>query len=224
LDQQKIKKTHHAMKNKVKTSPISTPLAVSKPLKRPSQPRAKFTVQAIYDAFIRIWQREGWSRVTTRAVALETGIAVGTFYDYFPNKEALLSGYVRHCLDSLLESLAKEATLSSGLSWQQRVNVMINLTCGSQTAGQPLFDHGMLMLAEPKHHLRVFQELSAAWRACLDACPDLPSRPTPAKLDSLLLAVWGGRRYFLLLSPAVMDQQVWIKEMQTLCEQVLSTK
>jgi AcrR family transcriptional regulator len=216
------------MKNKVKTSLTSAPAAVSKPLKRPTQPRAKFTVQAIYDAFIRIWQREGWAGVTTRAVALETGIAVGTLYDYFPNKEALLSGYVRHCLDSLLANLAKEATVSPGLNWQQRVSVMINLTCGAQTAGQPFFDHGMLMLehqiAEPKHHLRVFQELSEAWRACLDACPDLPAQPSPAKLDSLLLAVWGGRRYFLLLSPVVMDQQVWIKEMQALCEQTLSIK
>jgi hypothetical protein len=50
----------------------------SKPLKRPTQARGKFTVQAIYDAFVRIWQAEGWEGVTTRAVALETGIAIGT--------------------------------------------------------------------------------------------------------------------------------------------------
>jgi AcrR family transcriptional regulator len=177
-------------------------LMVRKPLKRPTQQRAKFTVQAIYHAFIWIWQRQGWAGVTTRAV--------GTFYDYFANKEALLSGYVRHCLDSLLGSIENEATLSLGLNWQERVKVMISLTCGSQSAGQPLFDHGMLMLenqiADPKHHLRVFQELSAARRDCLNACPDLPSQPTPAKLESLLLAVWGGRSYYLLLSPVVMHQ------------------
>lgn len=210
------------MKNRGKSGSTSTAVTVSKPLKRPSQPRAKFTVQAIYDAFIRIWQRDGWAGVTTRAVALETGIAVGTLYDYFPNKEALLSGFVRHCLDSLLERLAQEATLPLGLSWQQRVNVLVRLTCGDQKAGLPYFDHDMLMLesqiAEPKHHLRVFQELSDAWRACLDVCVDLPQQPTPAKLASMLLAVWGGRRYFLLLSPTVMDQQAWITEMQALCE------
>lgn len=200
---------------------------LSKPLKRPSQPRAKFTVQAIYDAFVRIWQSRGWAGVTTRAVALETGIAVGTLYDYFPNKEALLSGYVRHCLDSLLERLAQEATLPVGLTWQQRIRALVHLTCGAQSAGLPYFDHDMLMLenqiAEPKHHQRVFQELSAAWRACLDACADLPEPPTPARLDSLLLAVWGGRRYFLLLSPAVMDEQAWITEMQVLCERNLTS-
>jgi DNA invertase Pin-like site-specific DNA recombinase len=45
-----------------------------------------FTVQAIYDAFVRIWRRDGWAGVSTRAVALETGVSVGTLYDYFPQQ------------------------------------------------------------------------------------------------------------------------------------------
>lgn len=65
-----------------------------KPHKRPTQARAKFTVEAIYQAFVRIWMRDGWQRLTTREVALEAGFAVGTLYDYFPSKEALLSGYI----------------------------------------------------------------------------------------------------------------------------------
>ena len=75
-------------------SPVAPTQAAPRPLKRPRQARARFTVQAIYDAFVRIWQRDGWQRLTTRNVALETGISVGTLYDYFPSKTALLSGYV----------------------------------------------------------------------------------------------------------------------------------
>jgi len=78
--------------------------ARAKPLKRPSQRRAKFTVQAIYEAFVRIWQRGGAQAATTRAVALEAGCSVGTLYEYFPNKEALLSGYVRHTIEVLLDA------------------------------------------------------------------------------------------------------------------------
>ena len=52
-----------------------TPPASAKPLKRPTQARAKFTVQAIFDALVRIWQRDGWARLTTRSVALETAVA-----------------------------------------------------------------------------------------------------------------------------------------------------
>src|SRR5471030_1801070 len=85
------------------STPAFNPRA--KPLKRPSQARALFTVEAIYQAFVRIWQRDGWAKLTTRAVALESGFAVGTLYDYFPSKEALLSGYVRMCVETLLRQL-----------------------------------------------------------------------------------------------------------------------
>lgn len=77
----------------------------AKPLKRPTQARAKVTVQAIFDTYVRIWQRDGWQRLTTRAIALEAGVAVGTLYDYFPSKHALHSGYVRHCIEALLERI-----------------------------------------------------------------------------------------------------------------------
>src|SRR5688572_19056795 len=92
-------------------SAVSAPPA--KPLKRPSQARARFTVQAIYDAFIRIWRKQGWEHLTTRAVALETGISVGTLYEYFPNKQALLSGYVRHGMDRLLSAIEKQVVQAS---------------------------------------------------------------------------------------------------------------
>ena len=87
----------------------------NKPLKRPTQARARFTVEAIFEAFVRILRQRGWSGVTTRAVALETGVAVGTLYDHFPSKEALLSGYVRHQLDLLLQRLEREVVLATGL-------------------------------------------------------------------------------------------------------------
>ena len=76
------------------TSKNSPAQSHNKPLKRPTQGRAKMTVQAIFDTYVRIWQRDGWERVTTRAVALEAGVAVGTLYDYFPSKQALHSGLV----------------------------------------------------------------------------------------------------------------------------------
>ena len=61
----------------------SPPAPGNKPLKRPRQARAKATVQAVFDAFVRIWQRDGWQRLTTRAVALEAGIAIGSSLSLF---------------------------------------------------------------------------------------------------------------------------------------------
>ncbi|MCJ0762381.1 TetR/AcrR family transcriptional regulator [Variovorax terrae] len=196
-----------------------TPAA--KPLKRPSQARARFTVQAIYDAFVRIWQRDGWERLTTRAVALETGISVGTLYDYFPNKTALLSGYVRHSVDVLLAEIERQAVQPAGLAWPQRVRTLVRLACGVEAPELPWFHPGMLTLeaqiAEPKHHRRVHEELLAAWGRVLDACTDLPARPSRDTLQALHLAVWGGRRYALLVGLQAQEAGRWAAQMERCC-------
>lgn len=128
------------------------------PLKRPRQARAKVTVQAIYDAFVRIWQRDGWAGVTTRAVALETGISVGAFYDWFPNKEALLSGYVRHAFEAMLAQIAAQAAAPEGLADGERLRRLVRLCSGVDVPELPPFDAGMLaledLIAEPRLHRR----------------------------------------------------------------------
>jgi len=199
----------------------TTPAA--KPLKRPAQARARFTVQAIYDAFVRIWRRDGWSQLTTRGVALETGIAVGTLYEYFPNKQALLSGYVRHAMEELLRRLQEDD--GTAQTWQQRVERLVSVTCG---AGEdlPYFDREMLELesqiAEPKHHRRVYEELTAAWQAVLAHCADLPHPPSDDTVRSLVIAAWGGRRYLMLVQPRDLKADRWASEMQRLCIAALS--
>ncbi|MBV7456110.1 TetR/AcrR family transcriptional regulator [Acidovorax sp. sif1233] len=195
--------------------------AAPRPLKRPRQARARFTVQAIYDAFVRIWQRDGWDKLTTRNVALETGISVGTLYDYFPNKTALLSGYVRHCVEALLAAIDREAVQPEGLPWTQRIHHLVRLVGGVDAPGLPPFHPDMLALeaqmAEPRHHRRVHEELAAAWGRVIAACTDLPRPPGQALLQALHLSAWGGRRYALLLQldPAAMRQ--WADGVEQLC-------
>ncbi|MBX3588309.1 MAG: TetR/AcrR family transcriptional regulator [Ramlibacter sp.] len=204
----------------------AAPAPAAKPLKRPSQARARFTVQAIYDAFVRIWQRDGWDALTTRAVALETGIAVGTLYDYFPNKAALLSGYVRHSLEALVQAIDEQAAQAAGLDWQARVRTLVRLTCGVNAPELPWFDAGMLALeagiAEPKHHRRAFEELCAAWGRVLAACTDLRGPPTLSVISPLVVAVWGGRRYALLLGLEDTAAREWAAAMENLCLSALA--
>lgn len=193
----------------------------AKPLKRPSQARAKFTVQAIYDAFVRIWKAHGWAGVTTRAVALETGIAVGTLYDYFPNKQALLSGYVRHSLDVLISRLDSEVIQPQSLDWQERVRRLVRMTGGGMLGESLHIDRDMLLLefkiAEAKHHRRAFDELSAKWHEAFAACKDLPQVPAAPTIDTLFTAVLGGCRYVLMVGPAQLDMEVWVEQMESVC-------
>lgn len=209
----------------------SSDMSASKPLKRPSQARAKFTVQAIFDAFVRIWRAKGWEGVTTRAVALETGVSVGTLYDYFPNKEALLSGYVRHCMDALLDAIEIQVIQPADMLWDERVRRLVQLTGALDTPDLPYFDVAMLRLesviAEPKHHRRVFEELCAKWIKAIELCADLPGKADPDSIKVLFTSVWGAKRYLLLLELEESLHRRWIEETTQLCLlqlQQLSTK
>ena len=58
--------------------------------KRPLQARSRELVEDILEAAIRVLKRQGAQRFTTVRVAEEAGVSVGSLYQYFPNKEALL--------------------------------------------------------------------------------------------------------------------------------------
>lgn len=209
------------------SSPRATPPTdpKAKPLKRPTQARAKVTVQAIFDAFVRIWQRDGWARLTTRAVALEAGIAVGTLYDYFPSKAALHSGYVRHCIEALIHAVDTQAVQPAGLAWRDRLHLLVELACGVSAEPPSWFHPDMLSIepqvAEPKHQRRAHEELCAMWQRVFDACTDLPHQPSPETVRALHLAVWGGRRYAMLVRLDDAQMRRWAAEMERLCHLTL---
>jgi AcrR family transcriptional regulator len=199
----------------------------ARPLKRPSQARARFTVQAIYEAFVRIWRTDGPDAATTRSVALEAGYSVGTLYEYFPNRDALLSGYVRLIVEAMLARMQAEVTAATTLPWQARVRHLVRLTCCDPGLGLPYFDLAMLMredrIAEPRHHRRVFDEFCQAWQAALAACHDLPAPADAEAVRTLVTAVWGARRYRLLLPDTPPADDAWIDTMVQLCLRALDT-
>jgi AcrR family transcriptional regulator len=60
------------------------------PRKRPQQRRSQEMVDAILDAAAEVFCTEGFDQATTNAVAERAGVSIGSFYQYFPNKLALL--------------------------------------------------------------------------------------------------------------------------------------
>ncbi|MEK6345914.1 MAG: TetR family transcriptional regulator [Burkholderia sp.] len=58
--------------------------------KAPKQARSTELVAAILEAAIQVLAKEGASRFTTARVAEKAGVSVGSVYQYFPNKAAIL--------------------------------------------------------------------------------------------------------------------------------------
>ncbi|TFH80375.1 MULTISPECIES: TetR family transcriptional regulator [Pseudomonas] len=58
--------------------------------KQPQQARSAELVSAILQAAIQVLAKEGAARFTTARVAEKAGVSVGSLYQYFPNKAAIL--------------------------------------------------------------------------------------------------------------------------------------
>jgi AcrR family transcriptional regulator len=66
------------------------------PRKRPVQERSRETVRAILEAAARIFEEHGLEGATTDRIAARAGISVGSLYQYYPNKDAILIA-LAHC-------------------------------------------------------------------------------------------------------------------------------
>jgi AcrR family transcriptional regulator len=69
------------------------------PRKSATQERARITVDALVEATARILVRDGFDRASTNRIAEEAGVSIGSLYQYFPSKEALVAAVIeRHNL------------------------------------------------------------------------------------------------------------------------------
>jgi len=72
------------------------------PRKHPTQARAKETVEAIIGAASQILIQHGYEQTTTARIATRAGVSVGSLYQYFPNKEAIVAALIERHADELV--------------------------------------------------------------------------------------------------------------------------
>ena len=66
--------------------------------RKPTQARARATMDMIFEATARIIERDGIAALNTNRIAERAGISIGTLYEYFPNKDAILIAMARQRL------------------------------------------------------------------------------------------------------------------------------
>lgn len=78
---------------------------VLEPRKSPVQARSTASVDAILEAVLQVLVQVGKQRLTTTKVASRAGVSVGTLYQYFPNKSALLQAALKRHLNEVTEAV-----------------------------------------------------------------------------------------------------------------------
>ncbi|PZU58570.1 MAG: TetR family transcriptional regulator [Sphingobium sp.] len=79
--------------------------ALLKPRKTAQQARSAATIEAIHIATVQVLLADGVGRLTTTRVAERAGVSVGTMYQYYPHKQALLFAIVDRQLDIIVEAM-----------------------------------------------------------------------------------------------------------------------
>ena len=79
------------------------------PRKKPAQDRSRATVEAIVEAAARILVKDGYDAFTTNRVAAKAGVSIGSLYQYFPNKEALIGELQRRHVEDLEHGIEEMA-------------------------------------------------------------------------------------------------------------------
>ena len=75
-----------------------------------SQERSRATVEAILEATARILIREGFDKASTNRVAEVAGVSVGSLYQYFPSKDALVAALIARHGEDIRRTIGDELT------------------------------------------------------------------------------------------------------------------
>jgi AcrR family transcriptional regulator len=112
------------------TSPADRRL---RPRKEPRQVRSYETRARILDAARRVFATHGYSAGTTNRIAAEASLSVGSLYQYFPNKDAILVELVEAHLDEGAERVtqAVDGCLSAHAPGWPPLDVLVGTVVGA---------------------------------------------------------------------------------------------
>jgi AcrR family transcriptional regulator len=95
------------------------------PRKRPSQERSRVTVDAILEATARILETDGYDAASTNRIARAAGVSVGSFYQYFPTREAAIADLVDRQADKMLGILTRQLATLSEAPLERAIRVVV---------------------------------------------------------------------------------------------------
>src|SRR5271170_1138813 len=78
------------------------------PRKNASQKRSRATVDALVEATARILVRDGFDKASTNRIAEVAGVSVGSLYQYFPSKEALVAAVIDRHSQEIMQTVRGE--------------------------------------------------------------------------------------------------------------------
>ena len=170
------------------------------PRKMPVQARAALTIEAIFEATIQVLLSHGMERLTTTRVAERAGVSVGTLYQYYPNKQALLFALLQQHMESVLGAVETACEQSRGAPLAEMLRNVVEQFVDAKMRRPDISTALYRISADvdgPALLKRTGERSRKALERMIKTAPDLPSAPEPFAIAMMYSAMAGATRSVL---------------------------
>lgn len=113
-------------------------LPPQEPRRLPRQSRAKDTVEVILQATAALFVAQGYEGASTNRIAEAAGVSIGTLYQYFPSKDALLLELSRRHSERMKEVFDRQFALARTLPLRAAIRLIIQAELEAMQLDLPL--------------------------------------------------------------------------------------
>ena len=186
------------------------------PRKLPTQARAQETVEAILAATKKVLVKDGYEAASTNRVAEVAGVSIGSLYQYFPSKAALVSALIERHLARMFEVLEITAQRGGTASVEEAARTVIRAVFAAHRVNPRL--HRVLLEQMPR--LGKGDDVDAFERrtqAIIEAfllahTSELRSKNVKLAARVAVLAVRGVTLWTVMRSPEELDNDELVEE------------
>jgi AcrR family transcriptional regulator len=118
---------HSLFNTRIRDGLVMAPRSATKPRKSAVQDRSRATVAALVEATARILVREGFDKASTNRIAEVAGVSVGSLYQYFPSKEALVVAVAERHRRDIMEVVSGSAAEVMSLPLQEGIPKLVSV-------------------------------------------------------------------------------------------------
>lgn len=171
-----------------------------KPRKLPVQERAGETIEAIFEATIQVLLKDGVKKLTTTRVAERAGVSVGSLYQYFPNKEALLVAMLERHLELIGVAAEVACRKCHGLPIEQMLEHLIDAFVDAKMKKRDISLAIAELLTEvtcvPRYQ-EVITQLKIEITSMLKTLPGVREEKISFVTELMLSTIGGGTRFVM---------------------------
>ncbi len=198
------------MTDKKLTKKVTQPIASLR--REPTQGRAQQTINTIFEATAQIVEQDGVSALSTNKIAQKAGFSIGTLYQYFPTKEAIMhamTAKARRAHMDQLHELLSQAEQQTSIDFEGVLRQFIHMNLKTFAKGGKTWrslvrfawrygdqDQITAAVRETSEHIAVTlsRKRKVGWRA-----------PTPALMFVLTRSILGAIRSAALEDSPLLD-------------------